>query len=312
MKVKKKNGFATAKRNENIFYYVMVAIPVIQFLVFYVVVNFNSFLLAFKSYEFNAKTLGYDESWVGLKNFKDFLDGFFSQGGNLTQILKNSLIVYITSLFFGTAFALLFSYYIYKKQCMSGFFRVILFMPSILSSIVVIVTYGYFVDRAVPAFMDKVFSRQITPLLDEYKFPTILFYNVFMSFGTSVLMYTGAMSRIPDGVIEAGEIDGVGPLREFFTLVLPLIAPTVSTFLITGVAGLFTADAHLYAFFGEGASEKVQTLGYYLFIQVMSENSTLINYPYAAAAGLALAFVAAPLTLLVRYVLEKVIPAVEY
>ncbi|MBE5752064.1 MAG: sugar ABC transporter permease [Clostridiales bacterium] len=312
MKSTKKSGFATAKRNENIFYYVMVAIPLIQFLIFYVVVNFNSFLLAFKSYEFNVKTLNYDESWVGFANFKAFLDGFFSKGGTLVQILKNSLIVYATNLFIGTVFALFFSYYIYKKAFMSGFYRVILFMPSILSSIVMVTLYGYFVDRAIPTLLNKAFDAPYVPFLDKYQFPTILFYNVFISFGASVLMYTGAMSRIPDGVIEAGKIDGVGPMREFFVLVLPLIAPTVSTFLITGVAGLFTNEAHLYAFSGYWADESIQTLGYYLLIQVMSENSSLIDYPYAAAAGLSLAFVAAPLTLLVRYVLEKAIPTVEY
>jgi ABC-type sugar transport system permease subunit len=312
MKNTQKSSFSTAKRKENIFYWVMVALPVLQFVVFYIVVNFNSFLLAFKSYKFNSATLHYDQSFVGFDNFKDFLNGFFSTNGNLGKILTNSLIVYATNLFVGTVLALFFSYYIYKKVFMSSFFRVVLFMPSIISAIVLVTLYKYFVDRAVPMFMNKLFETPYQPLLDKNYFETVLFYNVFISFGASVLMYTGAMSRIPDGVIEAGKIDGVGPLREFFVLVLQLIAPTVSTFLIDGVAGLFTNEAQIYAFSGYWAKEEVQTLGYYLLVQVMGQNSTLVDYPYAAAAGLSLAFVAAPLTLLVRYVLEKVVPTVEY
>ena len=307
----KKTSFGAAKRKETIFYWLTLSLFLVQFIIFYVVVNFNSFLLAFKSYTFDMETLTYVQKFVGFDNFKEFIWGFFTETGNLDKILENSLIVYAANLFIGTVFALLFSFYIYKKEFMSQFFRVILFMPSIISAIVLVTLYGYFVDRAVPALM-ALMNKEIPPLLDKWRFPTILFYNIFISFGTSVLMYTGAMSRIPDGVIEAGQIDGVGPMREFFTLVLPLIAPTVSTFLIAGVAGLFTNEANLYAFSGYWASEEIQTLGYYLLIQVMSENSSLVDYPYAAAAGLSLAFVAAPLTLLVRYVLEKVIPTVEY
>lgn len=307
-----KGNFKKSKQRETIFYWIMFAFPLLQFVIFYGVVNFNSFLLAFKSYEYDSATLTYTQKFVGFANFKLFLNGFFENGGNLSKIFENSLILYLFNLVAGTGLALCFSYYIYKKQFLSGFFRIILFLPSIISSIVMVTLYGYFVDRAVPAIINNVFSHELPPLLSKWRFPTIVFYNVFLSFGTSVLMYTGAMSRIPDGVIEAAEIDGVGTFREFFSIVLPMIASTISTFLIAGVAALFTNEANIYAFSGYWAAETDQTLGYYLLVQVMSENSTLVDYPYAAAAGLTLAFVAAPLTLIVRYVLQKVMPDVEY
>ncbi len=308
----KKTSVNRAKRNETIFYWIMFAIPLLQFLVFYVVVNVNSFLLAFKSYSYDSATLTYKQSFAGFSNFKAFITGFFDSKSNLGKIFINSLTLYGANLFISTVFALLFSYYIYKKSAFSKFYRVMLFLPSIISSIVMVTLYSYFVDRAVPMIFQKWFDYAMPPLLTKYQFPTIIFYNVFLSFGTSVLMYTGAMTRIPDGVIESGKIDGVSPLREFFSIVLPLIGPTVTTFLISGVAVLFTNEAHIYAFSGYWAKEEESTLGYYLLVQVMHQNSTIIDYPYASAAGLSLAFVAAPLTLIVKYVLEKLIPAVEY
>lgn len=312
MPQKKATSLRTKNKNETIFYYLMFLLPLLQFIIFYIVVNFNSFLLAFKSYTYDASTLTFKQEFVWFDNFKLFITSFFAKGESLMTIFKNSLVLYACNLFIGTVFALFFSYYIYKKSFLSGFFRVALFLPSIISSIVMVTLYGYFVDQAIPVLLRKIFAVEIQPIMSKWQFQAIVFYNIFLSFGTSVLMYTGAMSRVPDSVIEAGQIDGVGPFREFFVIVLPLIASTVSTFIIAGVAGLFTNEGNIYAFSGYWAAEKNQTLGYYLLIQVMSKDSTLADYPYAAAAGLSLAFVAAPLTLLVKYILEKVVPAVEY
>ena len=42
------------------------------------------------------------------------------------------------------------------------------------------------------------------------------------------------MERIPQEVIEAAKLDGVGVGRELFGIILPMIWPTISTLLITG------------------------------------------------------------------------------
>ena len=53
------------ERNRKIFYYVMFAFPILQFLIFYIGVNLNSILLAFKSYDYQS---GYTFVWFD--NFK--------------------------------------------------------------------------------------------------------------------------------------------------------------------------------------------------------------------------------------------------
>ena len=82
-------------------------------------------------------------------------------------------------------------------------------------------------------------------------------------------------------------------------------------FLVTGVAGIFTNQANLYAFFGKNASANAYTFGYYLFIMVADE-APISEYPFASAAGLLFTAVAVPITLLVKYVLEKFGPNAEY
>lgn len=310
---KKESSNKKSKFKATVFYWLVLALPLLQFIIFYVVVNANSFALAFKTYTFDSEAMKYESSFAGFSNFRDFITDIFSPTSNLGRMMLNSLIICLSSIFVGIFLSLVFSYFIYKKMRGSKVFRVFLFLPSIISVIVLVTVFTFFIDFAFPSILAKFGIAIESPLSHSSTyFATIVFYNLWVGFGTTTLMFSGAMSRIPESVIEAGKIDGVTPLKEFFCLVLPLIGPTVATFLVTGVAGLFINQANIYAFSGTGAGEKVQTIGYFLFIQVMGNSSTLIDYPYASAAGLTMSVVAIPLTLLVKKILDKFVPAVEY
>ena len=114
------------------------------------------------------------------------------------------------------------------------------------------------------------------------------------------------MNGIPPEMIEAGKMDGVTPLREFINLVLPSIYGTFSTLIIVAVAGVFTNQLNLYSFFGKGAQPQNSTIGYYLYNQTQS--ASLAGYPRLAAMGIIFTLIVAPVTLLVRYVVNKFDP----
>ena len=61
-----KGKFSVAKKKEWLFYALMAALPILQFIIFYVVVNANSLVLAFKSYDRDTNVYG----WVGEVNPK--------------------------------------------------------------------------------------------------------------------------------------------------------------------------------------------------------------------------------------------------
>ena len=72
-KMKRGNSLNSKKREKLIFYISMMALPVAQFLVFYLYVNFDSFALAFKEYSLDG---GY--IFAGFKNFNDVFQNFMS------------------------------------------------------------------------------------------------------------------------------------------------------------------------------------------------------------------------------------------
>ena len=133
--------------------------------------------------------------------------------------------------------------------------------------------------------------------------PLIMFYNVWVCFGAQILIYTGAMDQVPSDVLEAGKVDGVSPIREFFSIVVPIILPTVATFFIASVATIFTNQANLYSFFGDNLFPENYTVGYYLFILVNGEGNGQTLYTYASAVGVVCTLIAFPFTLIARRLL---------
>ena len=296
------------KIDERIFYWGILALPLLQFCLFWIGVNFNSILLALQDIEVTAGK-GNVYTWVGFDNFSRCLD-LIANDTLLKMCFRNSMISYIFGVIIGTGFSLLFSYYIYKKKLFSNFFKIMLFIPSIISSVAMVVMFEYFVENAYPAIMDSLFDKNVGGLLADVKtaFWTILFYNLWAGFGGSILLYLGEMNTISDSVVEAAYLDGITPVKEFFLITLPLIYKTLCVFLVTGMAGFFNNTMNLYTFYGEGVDSRLYTYGHYMFINT---KNSITNYPMMAALGLIFTAIIAPITLTSRWLFAKLGPSVE-
>jgi ABC-type sugar transport system permease subunit len=299
------------ERERLIFYTSIVLLPVIQFIIFYIVVNFRSIMFAFQAHDFD---LGY--YFVGFDTFGQTFNALVSDV-KVVYGIRNSVILYAATLVVGTGGAIFFSNYIYKKCFGHKFFQIALFLPHIVSGIVLTTIYKYFLSDGVPQIA-TLFGVKLNPLLSTESadsFYYVLIFQLWMGFGTQVLMYTSTMSGISPEVVESASLDGITPFRELISITLPMIYPTFVTFITVGVAGLFTNQMSLYSFFGDAANEKAYTLGYYLFRQTQWAGAQLPPredlYPIISALGLIFTFIAVPLTFLVKKLMEKYGPSVE-
>ena len=313
LKNKDKKPMQSGKKKDMIFYILMMAWPILQFCVFYIGVNANSILMAFQKLDIGGRVT----SWT-FENMKRALEQLLGLDGTtvFASAAKRSLQAYAVSLFVGTPLGLLFSYYIYKKLPFSGAFRVLLFMPSIISGIVMVAMFNFFVQDALPEIVNGMGGKMNIGLLsgrspDNVKFATILFFNTWVGFGGGVLMYSNAMSGISKEVVDSAHLDGAIGIREFFSITIPGIWPTLSTFLITGVAGIFSNQAGLFSFYGQDAVPGIRTYGYEMYIRVYKYQNNMVEYPMISAIGLWMTAVAVPLTYLVKWLLEKFGPSEE-
>ena len=131
-----------ALKGGGLFYASIVVLPILQFIVFYIVVNFNSFLMAFQSYD---NSTGVETIKYTFGNFSYFFDKIVF--ADLWLCIKNSLLYLALNIVVCIPISLLFGYYVYKKFWFSTVFKVILFLPSIVCSTAIVIFYKYFVNE---------------------------------------------------------------------------------------------------------------------------------------------------------------------
>lgn len=301
------SSMKTKRRNEIIFLCCIFALPILSKLIFYFGTAFQSISLAFKKWD------GKDYVYAGLVNFK----AVFSDLANdviLKTSLKNTVTYYLVDTFISIPISLFCSYAVVKKVPGSGFIKVIFFLPSIISSVVMVMMFKYFCDYPLTEWILKMTGKKELYLFQQQNtaYLMIIIYGLWTGFASGLVLYLGAMTRVPDGVTDAAKIDGCGYLSEFWHVTMPTVYSTLSVFLVTGLVSIFTGGGAVYTFHLDAAPSSTYTMGYYLFVKVWGGTSSAsVDYPYASALGLLITLVAAPLTFLLKYVLEHVGPQEE-
>ena len=107
-------------------------------------------------------------------------------------------------------------------------------------------------------------------------------------------------------------MDGAKGLTEFIHITFPMVFSTVSVFLITGVAQIFTNQINLYSFLKQ-RDGVVETLGYWLFAEARTRwlggSKVDSSLSELAAISLILTAVAVPITFAVKGLIEKFGPS---
>ena len=302
IKKQKRIKFSRARSKEIIFICLSLSIAIGNFLFFWVQINFESILMAFRT----VGTGGIEV--YGFKNFTMLIDELKNPMSIMSEALKNTFIFFFFGLLVETPICFMFSFFLYKRIRGFKVFRYIFFLPNIVSAVVLttFVKILLGVEGPVVVIWEKMFGT--LPLFfqdSKYALNTMLFYNLWSGFGLNIVLYMGAMSRIPEDVLEYARIDGVGFGREIVQFIIPLIWPTVATLLLLQVSGVFGASGPIFLF-TKGAYG-TYTLSYWIFAKTL-ENASL---EYASAVGLLFTMIGLPIVMFVRWITNR-IEAIEY
>ena len=304
-----------------VFSLLMLAIPILHFLIFYLYINLSSFALAFQKYEI-ISGVGMVSSFAKFENFENALSQLFSVSG--WSMIKNSLIFDAINLFFLTPITLIFSFYIYKKCFMSKFFKVMLFMPYILSEIIVATLYRCMLNNVIPEIMSEWFHVADTTkfqLLTEEstRMGAAIVFNIIMWFGINSLIYSSSMGDINASMSEAAQLDGANVAQEFLYVTIPAIFPTIVTLFTVALAAVFTDQYRMFSLYKYNEVGSLENVGHFLYMEASRVGKTLgggqsttnNTYGSLSAMGLLLSFVVIPVTLVTRKLLNKYGPRAD-
>lgn len=280
------------------------AYPAALFLLFYVFVNVNSIILAFQSTDAAGHT-----TFVWFENFGTFFSQMFDPSNAVYKSFFNSIWMFLLNTAITFPLNIIFSYYVYKRFFCYKIIRFVVMIPAIVSGFIFALLFGKFVEQGIPVIASEVFGAENPPQLlfdEKYAFGTTIFYSIWTSFSLSLIVYSNAMGQIGDEIIESAQMDGANLFRELWSIVLPQIYPTISTFLITSLSGVFMSTGSVLTFYMYDAPPSVQLYGYYITQQVILQvaNSRIV-YPILSAGGIVITLVTAPIVFGAKRLLDR-------
>ena len=293
-----------AKKYQIAFIIVGVFFPLFSFLVFWIPTNLTSLLMSFKS------TLN-GEVVYNLDNFRMLFDEFRNPFSEIRESLGNTLIFFFFGLLVQLPLCFLFSYFLYKKVYGYKIFRYIFYLPSIISGVVLssVVLFMAKTNGPLAIIWEKVFNNPAPAFFwdSRYAIPSMLVYGLWSGFGSSLIFYTAAMIKIPESIIEYVNVDGANMFTELFKIIIPLVWPTLSIFILQSFVGIFSSSGPILLF--TQGKYKTYTLSFWIYAKTVGISGTRLEY--AAAVGLFFTILATPISLFVKWLMDRIEP-VEY
>ncbi|MFV0480233.1 MAG: carbohydrate ABC transporter permease [Anaerorhabdus sp.] len=254
--------------------------------------------------------LSANKKWYDFKNFE-----ILFRDMKFIQSLQNTifLVVIVTILTF--AISIIFASILVREKIKGqNFFRVVFYIPNILSVVVISAIFAQIYDP------NYGLLNSIIGLFKPENWTTIKFLGdqkivlyslagamVWQAIGYYMVMYMASMSSISIHLYEAADLEGASKAKQFFCITLPLIwtnLRTTLTFFIISTINLSFLFTKVMTDGGpDGASENV--LGY-LYRQAYTNAS----YGYAMAIGVVVFTISFILSAVVNKATER--DVIEY
>ena len=279
------------------FIFLCVAPAVILFAIFMGVPTFNVFRLSL----FKRSTFNPQETFVGLKNFEMLL-----RDATFIRSMQNMLLLIVLVTIFTMGTALLFAGILTREKLKGqDFFRIVFYIPNILSVVVIsgIFSAIYDVDKGLLNSILHLFGREgVLWKGEQHVITSLVIAMVWQAIGYYMVMYMSSMAAVPDSLYESAGLDGASRSAQFFQITIPLIwtnIRTTLTFFIISTINM--AFLFVSAMTGGGPNNASNVALLYMY----NQKNLGGGYGYAMAIGVVIFLVSFGLSALVNKVTER-------
>lgn len=284
-------------------------LPTLTFLIFYVYVNLNSFAMAF---QYNAADGSI--SWT-LDNIREVFRRLFPPDAEMGEAFANTFKTFGVNMvmFFIGIFV---SFFLYKKIFLYNVYRILFYLPSIVSAVVMCAVYKDLLGNYNSGLLfQKLYNLDYVPdIFSDEKFANtaVLINMVWLTFPGNLIIWGGTFARVPDSVIESARIDGVNWVQEAFRIIIPMVWPTFALMFVLSIAGVFGASGQVFLLTQGQAG--TQTVSNWMYMQVygVSINNSSNAFNYMSALGMFLTLVSCIVSITLRKLSGKMFQGVEY
>ena len=274
-----------------------VAPAVILFAIFMVAPTFNVFRLSM----YQRSTFNPNEVFIGLKNFQMLL-----KDATFIRSMQNMLLLIVMVTVFTMGTALLFAGILTREKLKGqDFFRIVFYIPNILSVVVIsgIFSAIYDIDRGLLNSILNLFGKEgILWKGEEHVIMSLVIAMVWQAIGYYMVMYMSSMAAVPESLYESAGLDGASRVAQFFQLTIPLIwtnIRTTLTFFIISTINM--AFLFVSAMTGGGPNNASNVALLYMY----NQKNLGGGYGYAMAIGVVIFLISFGLSALVNKVTER-------
>jgi ABC-type sugar transport system permease subunit len=230
--------------------YLFVAPAVIIFTIFYII----PFLWVFQLGMFNWDGISPVKQFVGLGNFQEIL----LHDGDWWRSMGNAGYITLIALTIQNALAFMLALACDREIRLKNFYRLIFFIPPILSEIVVGLVWRFIINdiegaNMINKFLISVHLPQLARnwLSDpHYALTTVAIVHSWKGFGWGFLIFLAGLQTIPRELYEAARVDGANAWQQFKDITLPLMVPVTVLVAILTILGTMQAFVVIIALVG--------------------------------------------------------------
>ena len=264
------------KRERNLFILVCLLPALILFFTFLIYPTIEVFRMSM----FKWGGFSNNQHFVGLDNFK-----ILWQDENFFRTIQNTILLIVVVTLFTVVLAVLFAAILSTEKIRgNNFFRIIFYIPNILSIVVIAGIFSAIYDpkagllnAVLPEAWNKLWLGDQSIVIYSLAFALI-----WQAIGYYMVMYMAGMANIPASLYEAADLDGAGKIGKFFNVTLPLIWNSIRTTLTFFIISTINLSFLLVQILTDGGPDgSTEVFLSYMFKQAYTNSS----YGYGMAIG---------------------------
>ena len=223
----------------------MMCLPAILFFLAFAYAPMPGAYIAFTKFIYNKGIFGSD--FIGFKNFE-----FLFSSGQLTLLLRNTVLYNLAFILLGNFFQLTFAILLneVKSKAFKKLTQSMMFLPYFISAVLVsllvynLINYDFgFISslvRSTGGVMPKYYSQAgAWPII-------IVLVNLWQTTGYGTVVYFAAITGIDESMLEAARVDGANGFQRIRYILLPCLKPTVVILLLFAMGGIVKGNFGLF------------------------------------------------------------------
>jgi multiple sugar transport system permease protein len=251
---------------------------------------------------YDWKILATDQTFVGFNNYVNL----WQKDPLWWKVLQNTVYFALLTVAIKVVVALVVATALKRSFAGRDLFRVLYYMPYIMSVAVVGLLFAKVFDQQrglLNYYITDIFNGPRPFWLGDVALviPSISIATVWWTFGFPMLIFLAGLQQIPEHLYEAAKIDGAGPFQSFSRITLPLLTPTLLFVLVTQVIAEMQVFGQPFVMTSGGPGNESRTVVIYLYQTAWA----FFRMGYASAMAVSLAMIMIVITLFQFWLLRS-------